>query len=58
MFDGHREATLTATLSGLPFYLSLGYQMGKTLQLRLPDDETFTGIAMRKRLIEDGKKAA
>ena len=58
VFDGHREATLTATLSGLPFYLSLGYQMGKTLQLRLPDDETFTGIAMRKRLIEDRKKAA
>ncbi|HSE77637.1 MAG TPA: GNAT family N-acetyltransferase [Alphaproteobacteria bacterium] len=58
VFGGHREATLTATLSGLPFYLSLGYQMGKTLHLRLPDDETFTVIAMRKQLVESGTKQA
>ena len=58
VFGGHREAKLTATLSGLPFYPSLGYQMGKTLRLRLPDGETFTAMAMRKQLVESGKKAA
>ncbi len=58
VFGGHREARLTATLSGLPFCLSLGYQMGKTLHLRLPDGAALTAMAMRKQLVESGKKAA
>lgn len=58
VFGGHREASLTATLSGLPFYLSLGYQIHKSLQLRLPDGETFAAVAMRKQLIATEPKAA
>lgn len=46
---GHGEIELTATLSGVPLYIALGYETTGSIALDL-GGVTIRGIAMRKRL--------
>jgi GNAT superfamily N-acetyltransferase len=48
---GHARAGLAATLSGLPFYLRLGWQTGKATALALPGGLSFPLVRMTKSLV-------
>jgi GNAT superfamily N-acetyltransferase len=50
---GHDRASLTAQLSGLPFYRRLGYRSVDPIVLALPGDLKFIGVHMEKRLARD-----
>jgi GNAT superfamily N-acetyltransferase len=54
------SASLTATLSGVPLYRSLGYSSGDAVTLKLRDGLVFVGIGMTKPLAADdfGRAAA
>lgn len=47
---GYADVELTATLSGEPLCLALGYEERERFALRLPGDMTFAGVIMRKHL--------
>ncbi|GLQ56992.1 hypothetical protein GCM10010862_42510 [Devosia nitrariae] len=50
--NGHDTLHLTATLSGLALYQSLGYRTQEVTSLRLPDRVRFACVKMEKRLTE------
>jgi GNAT superfamily N-acetyltransferase len=52
------SASLTATLSGVPLYRSLGYSSGDAVTLKLRDGLVFVGIGMTKPLAADDFRRA
>ena len=48
---GFRGARLTSTLSGIPFYRSLGWRSGPPAVLNLPGDLIMVGLDMAKHLL-------
>jgi GNAT superfamily N-acetyltransferase len=47
---GYRRIELSATLSGVPLYRSLGYRLRRPLSLQLSGGVIFPGVAMEKDL--------
>lgn len=47
-FAGYRQLQLTATLTGVPLYQSLGYEATDRSAIDLPDGQQFRVVAMRK----------
>jgi hypothetical protein len=48
---GFSQASLTATLSGIPLYRHLGYRSGQPVEVSLPNALLFVGLAMEKQLV-------
>lgn len=55
---GFTEASLAATLSGIPLYRRLGWRSRLPVVLSLPDGLAFVGLAMTKRLATNGNEGA
>lgn len=47
---GFVQASMAATLCGVPFYRQIGYRSAEPVVLRLPADLLFVGISMSKHL--------
>ncbi len=56
--NGANLASITAALSGIPFYSAIGYRSSEATTLTLRNNLQFVGIEMQKWLTDCGKAAA
>jgi GNAT superfamily N-acetyltransferase len=56
-FSGYRRLQLTATLTGVPLYRSLGYETTVESAIDLPDGQRFRVAAMRKDIAPTERRA-
>lgn len=57
-FAGYRQLQLTATLTGVPLYETLGYETTANSAIDLPDGRRFKVVAMRKDLQPVGRRTS